>query len=109
MPKTNRTKQLNGSADLLAEAIRSVVTDAIEVGTSGLREDVNSMREDVNSLREDVNSLRGEVTDLRVDLTGRIDSLEKSNAEVGNMLLPVESKGLFQRALRKNNKQICTG
>ena len=72
---SKKNSQLNGSANLLADAIREVVSEAIAVGTNGLREDVNN-------LSTDVNNLSTKVTDGIQTLDNRIGSLESSNNEV---------------------------
>lgn len=58
-------KKLNGSADLLADAMRKVFTEAVEAGVAPVRDDMARME---GRLREDVTEMEGRLH-KRIDTT----------------------------------------
>ena len=69
-------KKLNGSADLLAKAMRKVFTEAVEDAVEPLSTQVKAMRTEVGDLRTDVGDARAEVRDLKEDVDERLTRIE---------------------------------
>ena len=67
--------KLNGSVDLLAQALRRVVREAVEEGTVPLRGDVAALKEDVAAVKEDLAEFKAETAE-------NFAGVEKNFAEV---------------------------
>ena len=51
-------KSLNGSVELLADAMRTVFSEAVKGATEPLHEDMKGLHEDMKGLHEDMKGLR---------------------------------------------------
>ena len=68
-------KQLNGSTELLAKAMKQVVSEAVEGGVEPLRNEIASMQERM-ATKEDIADVKADVAEVRAEMEEGIKRLE---------------------------------
>ena len=68
--------KLNGSMDMLAQAMRRVFREAVEEGVAPLRNDVASVKEGVASVKEDVAEFKAETHENFAQVRGEVAQLQ---------------------------------
>ena len=65
----------NGSANLLADAMRRVVAESVEGAVEPLRKDIKELKKDVGDVRETM-ATKEDVANLRTDMDERFKRVE---------------------------------
>ena len=76
----SRSKKLNGSIQLLAEAFSDVITEAMDP----LNKSVCDMREDISGIKSDVNDLKSDVSGIKSDVSGIKSDLKTTNENMAS-------------------------
>ena len=65
-----KQKKLNGSADLLANAIRQVFEEATENGRAAIKEDLQEVKDDMHEIEKNLSS-KIDNLDRKIDTTNK--------------------------------------
>jgi len=82
---------LKGGKMSLTKKDIQIITDIVENGVSGLREDVKVLKEDVSVLKEDVSVLKEDVSELKEDVSELKDRVSVLEEDVGVLKEDVSS------------------
>ena len=99
---------LNGSVELLARAMREVITDAVTQGIGPLsgqvaciREDLAGVKEDLAGVKEDLAEVKEDLAEVKEDLAGVKDEVKILGVRMDNMESNVQAQ------LAEHRKQVA--
>ena len=87
----NKKVSMNGSVNLLADAMRKVFSEAVEGAVEPLREDISTIGKDMASIREDMAKLDATTTLVVENMTTKED-LETTNLNMQAQFSEQEKK-----------------
>ena len=72
--------KLNGSVELLGEAMKRVFTEAAEGAVTPIRKDIAELKGDIAGVKKDIAGVRGEVAEVR----GEVAYARRQGGEIGS-------------------------
>ena len=105
--ESNR-EPLNGSVELLARAMREVITDAVTQGMGPLsgqvaciRQDLTGVKDDLAEVKEDLAAVKEDLAEVKEDLAGVKDEVKVLGVRMDNMESNVQAQ------LAEHRKQVA--
>lgn len=98
--ESNR-EPLNGSVELLARAMREVITDAVTQGIGPLSGQVACIRDDLAGVKDDLAEVKEDLAGVKEDLAGVKDEVKVLGVRMDNMESNVQAQ------LAEHRKQVA--